>query len=626
MHPLTPNTLARMEDPRSFHARGEAGIHRKRKRETDRPTLPMAPPPPKTGVPVPMKKVVLEEDDYVERLGDIIEVDYFPHNARMVQVLAGEASQSTPFGSTSGTPMSSRASTSGGAMPSVDGLSFRDVESDNNPPSTQRNSGQGGALTKFVATHTSEDNEAFAELQEKDLNARRKKYFWAYESADSADTTKLLLLPTGEIMKAERRALMDKACEARPKIGDERPNQVVETWKHRTRNQLMFSPNMATSNDICRTDLEADNPTAPPLLEGGVAVQALASASDRQEGSGPSPLLIPTARGKLIVEPLLGMGQGSDGKHNTSSSPHNAKMKTQVQVVARRSVIPLTNPKVIQAKATRFPLPKTHPHGKVGASPIEKPSSSRDSVVELMAEGGKGSKEFEEVPMTPTPMPGMGGDSPLITWGSIDGTPMILDPRATPLPDGTLLGSMASFMTTNGEKGVRGIEVGPHFELKDLPRRDKLAHSLEAADTRRRRSKGQQGAPPGLQHTPVVARKGTPRTPGLPGTLLSSRRGGKKIEGPSPSPLPLTPAARTLAGKLAQRSQGDIPFGGGLTPGRQKKRHGGVRSVGQVREEDGQTPLASPLVGRSETTSIRGRKSDGNKGKGASLTDGLLAV
>ncbi|CAN0166320.1 unnamed protein product, partial [Hapterophycus canaliculatus] len=86
----SPNTLARLEDPRAWHARGEVGIQQpKRSGATDGAVgLPMAPPLPK-GRPVPAKKAVLEEEEYVERLGEIIEGDYFPHNAKMYRALAG---------------------------------------------------------------------------------------------------------------------------------------------------------------------------------------------------------------------------------------------------------------------------------------------------------------------------------------------------------------------------------------------------------------------------------------------------------------------------------------------------------------------------------------------------------
>ncbi|CAN0218077.1 unnamed protein product, partial [Hapterophycus canaliculatus] len=138
-------------------------------------------------------------------------------------------------------------------------------------------------LTKFVATHTSEDNQAFAELQEKDQEAFRRRYFWAYDTTpegegNNATSTKLLILPNGKMMSVERRELMDAACADRPKIGDHRPNQ-VETWKHRTRNQLMFSPNLAASRDICRIEQE---PTAAPLLLKSGTSKSLVSASKRR--------------------------------------------------------------------------------------------------------------------------------------------------------------------------------------------------------------------------------------------------------------------------------------------------------------------------------------------------------
>lgn len=66
--------------------------------------------------------------------------------------------------------------------------------------------------------------------QEKDQEAFRRRYFWAYDTPDgegnNATSTKLLILPDGKMMSVERREQMDAACADRPKIGDDRPNQV----------------------------------------------------------------------------------------------------------------------------------------------------------------------------------------------------------------------------------------------------------------------------------------------------------------------------------------------------------------------------------------------------------------
>lgn len=172
----SPNTLARLEDPRAWHARGEVGIQQPKRSGSAGGAVghPMAPPLPK-GRRVPVKKAVLEEEEYVERLGEIIEGDYFPHNAKMHQALAGLArrvgtSSHTPGGSLVNTPSSVSelptpgGPTPGGSTPGGGGELGAREGSAGGKPSTKEG-GTGGALTKFVATHTSEDNQAFAELQ-----------------------------------------------------------------------------------------------------------------------------------------------------------------------------------------------------------------------------------------------------------------------------------------------------------------------------------------------------------------------------------------------------------------------------------------------------------------------------
>lgn len=175
----SPGTLQRMEDPRAWHARGEMGIQHPRRPAGPAGggaiSLPMAPPLPK-GRMVPAKKAVLEEEEYVDRLGEIIEGDYFPHNVKMHRALADLAGHghsnggNTPTGtpgssSVVGTPSSVIGIPAPGrAIPRRGGeLGANGVGSGQRPTSNE--AGTGGALTKFVATHTSEDNQAFAELQ-----------------------------------------------------------------------------------------------------------------------------------------------------------------------------------------------------------------------------------------------------------------------------------------------------------------------------------------------------------------------------------------------------------------------------------------------------------------------------
>lgn len=489
----------------------------------------------------------------------------------------------------------------------------------------------------------------------------------------------------------------------------------VETWKHRTRNQLMFSPNIVASNDICR--IEQDPTVAEPLLlkdgtsksstapakrrlikqsgetarrvtRGSVAAaqgeapavaddvspESRRAAAEGGDGVTSHPREVHRRRGQaasVSTGSTEGTGEpaetaavedplpppiepdSSDWGDDSSSSrtpqqpgennPTPAKGPPPARV-PRDPVVVKTNPKVIQAHATRFPIPAPRqPRRGPWASPIEKPSSSRESVAELLAGTGD-SSGYEEVPMTPARVPGLDGDSPQITWGSIDGTPMILDPRATPLPggDGSSAGGRMDVAGLIGALG--GISGGGHqFEVKELPARDKLAHRLEAVDTRRKRAKLGAGAASDGRgtHTPAPSTALTPQTPGTgqrtpatgkrtPGTIRRRTPGGTRTpgggrssgKGRSGTAAPSTPAARTLAAKLAQRQSADTPFGGGLTPGRQKKRSS-RSGRGSGAKGGGLTPLPSTPA-RSATPVTGSGKLGVAKGKPSSLTDGLL--
>ncbi|CAA7050972.1 unnamed protein product [Microthlaspi erraticum] len=70
---------------------------------------------------------------------------------------------------------------------------------------------------------------------------------------------------------------------------------------------------------------------------------------------------------------------------------------------------------------------------------------------------------------TPSPAPGL-DESPFITWGEIDGTPMRLDPEDTPLDIG-------------------GSADGPHYNIPSAPPRDVRAHSLSRDASRKLRER-----------------------------------------------------------------------------------------------------------------------------------------
>ncbi|XWS75860.1 hypothetical protein CRYUN_Cryun01aG0128200 [Craigia yunnanensis] len=90
---------------------------------------------------------------------------------------------------------------------------------------------------------------------------------------------------------------------------------------------------------------------------------------------------------------------------------------------------------------------------------------------QFYVESGKKAENGYSFVKTPSPAPGV-DESPFITWGEIEGTPLRLEPEDTPIDIG-------------------GSGDGPHFKIHCPPVRDVKAHSLsrEAARKLRERSK-----------------------------------------------------------------------------------------------------------------------------------------
>lgn len=114
---------------------------------------------------------------------------------------------------------------------------------------------------------------------------------------------------------------------------------------------------------------------------------------------------------------------------------------------------------------------------------------------------------------TPSPAPGV-DESPFITWGEIEGTPLRLDMEDTPIDIG-------------------GSADGPHYRVPSAPARDEKAHSLsrEAARKLRERSKMFQKPP-----------------------LASPARGGSA----SPSMRTLSPAAQKFMRNAIAKSSSSV--------------------------------------------------------------------
>ncbi|KAG7384589.1 E3 ubiquitin-protein ligase arih2 [Phytophthora pseudosyringae] len=205
------------------------------------------------------KKVVLEEEEYVEALGQIIERDFFPDLTKLkkqTELLRYEEEGLPWTGTTLRTDPTTRGNTSVRSIASGSGWDQPTPtvgQSANDMEQSEETEADGEAATtlnRFVATHTSEDNESFNELQEKAVKDHQRRYHWAFDDDKEKGDPKLHLLANGEWISKEQRQIADEACAPKgPK--DDRPS-APETWKYRARNPLLFPPALEATRDICQ--------------------------------------------------------------------------------------------------------------------------------------------------------------------------------------------------------------------------------------------------------------------------------------------------------------------------------------------------------------------------------------
>lgn len=408
-------------------------------------------------------------------------------------------------------------------------------------------------LMKFVQTHTSEDNAAFNELLAKDQELHKRKYNWAFEGdkAEKEGQQRLLLLSSGAAMTQRLLEAMDAACADKEKRGNDRPNG-PETWPHRAKNPLLFPPDLNTNREICGLPA-GDGRSLATGVEGDI---------------------------KLLT----------DGEVSQSTSSTATRALISGSSGSRVGVIPKAPPATV-AKNTRFRGDEM-PSGSAAPSPV-----SFGSVLDG-ASVRSGTDLQRMVEMTPSPMPGAigaGGASPFVTWGDIEGTPMILDPSSTPL------GPLASAISRDSG--------GPQFRMEATSYRETLAANLNQELTAKKKRRQE------------ATTANTTR-----GGRANGRRGSGMLT-PSERLAGMSPAAQSLAMRLT----------GNRFPLKSSKANGSGRRAGvaggisSARSVASNVPTPSPFaVGRlrddrgSAGLSSAGGVAAARRREGSALTDNLL--
>jgi protein DGCR14 len=154
---------------------------------------------------------------------------------------------------------------------------------------------------------------------------------------------------------------------------------------------------------------------------------------------------------------------------------------------------------------------------------------------------------------TPSPAPGV-DESPFMTWGEIEGTPLRLETEDTPV-------------------GIGGNGEGPHFKIPAPPTRDARAHALSRDAARSLREKAKFHSP---RHSPSPARGSGQASP-VPGLSAAAQKFVNKAMAKSSSSVD----ARLRAS-----------YGAGASPLARPRQ-------GSVLGREGSLPLRSPSVPRS---------------------------
>ena len=584
------------------------------------------------------RKKVLNEEDYVGALEQIIERDFFPETAVIRNRLT-----------------------------SLEDSKSRATNQNNLPDQASSTIDISNmTLDKFANRYTSEDNASFEDIQKQDIETHRRKFHWLYDPtvASGQDPGMLMLYHVGgkELTGAERDKmdliLNSKGADTEDEK-DDRPNG-PELWKFRVRNQLMFPIDLDESRDIC------DMPPLDPMkqLDKVKQLDKIEKKDDLLTIEEPSHLLVtrdpesvlPLNKGatststELILQPSDKEAMSVNPTIKSSALPK--KTNTSLEPDNKHVGLMLPPEKRITHQNTRInrsifalppqPSPLEAPHTPSILS--EAGSSASASTIEGIVTGREDQAvKYRTVNMTPSPMPGgLGGVSPLMTWGELCGTPLALD--------GGGRGGGAETLSTYDidkimfESVTDTSPMAGAFQIKAPSLRESLGHSLagslhgnihERAKHSKAKHRGSSSSP---WSTPLTMAEDASEWKRRKLSTASSSHSSS-----TPSKLTaMSPAAQALAMRLGQNTLKQTPLTSpfGSTGGAIFSHD--YSSTSRHHRHDHHHPTASTVsIKRGSTDdNVGGGKSKLARRKGSSLkeselialtsntgrTDGLLKI
>lgn len=527
-------------------------------------------------------KRVLDEDEYLDALGRIIERDYFPHSQQLhahLQMLHEADRLGADVGNAHGNSQRIEA-----LLQRVK-TEQRSLQQHMPRALAEPSARVGGdpyahhTVDSFLASHTSEDNASFEALQLRDQAERRRKMHWLYEPGEDVEYTRraALMDPTAMLMLTNGTQAGAAAASSSSTAG-QKPGMLMLYYKGGT--QLSASQ---------RADLDR-RLDAIVLREGGNGRSA------RPEGSKFR------VRNHLMFPPDTDSthNPGSNGAYGSSSSFSNGSGDG-----SKSSNVGLRAPKILQRGNTAMPGSTTElirslvPSGG-GASAAERPHSPSvysefsgyTGYTEGLEVGPDGAtnaaaRKYRPVPMSPHREAGKDGDEPPMTWGVV-GLPLLLDEGSRfgfVAPLGTVASSSSRLPAADLFADEGAGDGSLHFSMS-LSKREALAHGLDRTARRRESKEGGADKKGKRQKDRDKERRGEGRSAAA--VALAARIAGASASGLSiAAPTPFCEAS------LLRASYGQTPRGG------TSKR--GV--TGEHARARGATP--APLASSSSSSSSR---------------------
>ncbi|KAJ1920831.1 ATP-dependent 3'-5' DNA helicase [Mycoemilia scoparia] len=287
----------------------------------------------------------LEEDDFTKQLSDIVQRDFFPNLKR--KTVPGtifeniDSSKARRLPTTALRFLGDDVETPRIADPDLFSGDEIDPQSNDKPKMS---------VDQFLGKYTSEDNASFSRLIEKQNADHRNRHSWLYEQGGNGSNT-----------KESDQKLIGYSEDGDRKLIEGKPGS-VETWKYKTRNALMFSPEDQDASSLietgrgkpkriihkntrfCNTDIQLDDDdllemdtassvglgSATPTIRGyklvdGTPTPTPTAAEQPSPSSniGSSFKILPTPRREMIGLKLASMSArkqapGTPGRHLSS--------------------------------------------------------------------------------------------------------------------------------------------------------------------------------------------------------------------------------------------------------------------------------------------------------------------